>query len=144
MKKLIIILIAFMCGNLNAMTDSDIVTLTILAEARGEGEDGMSAVAQVILNRSRERGISCAKVCVQPWQFSCFNGNKPTIERLNKFKNSHVYEIASHLAASLNFDRDVMPGFTANHYYAHSTIKPPYWAKGQKGVKIKNHTFYTL
>ena len=51
-----------------------IVALTLLGEARGEGWSGMYFVACVIQQRSIERGKDCAKICVQPLQFSCWNG----------------------------------------------------------------------
>ena len=51
-----------------------IVAITILAEARGEGNKGMYAVAAVIAQRSNERKVTPSQVCLQRLQFSCWNG----------------------------------------------------------------------
>ena len=53
-----------------------IVAITILAEARGEGNKGMYAVAAVIAQRSFERKRTPEQVCLKPYQFSCWNGKK--------------------------------------------------------------------
>ena len=60
-----------------ALTRSQrIVALTILGEARGEGKAGMYAVACVIQQRSKNRKITPAQVCLQKRQFSCWNDGK--------------------------------------------------------------------
>jgi hypothetical protein len=61
----------------HAFTPEETVAITILAEARGEGKSGMYAVACVISQRAKERKKSAAQVCLQPWQFSCWNKNDP-------------------------------------------------------------------
>ncbi|WP_109315000.1 cell wall hydrolase [Pseudovibrio ascidiaceicola] len=52
---------------------------TIYGEARGEPYSGKVAVANVIMNRVRSyRYPSTVEgVCLQPWQFSCWNANDP-------------------------------------------------------------------
>ena len=42
-----------------------VVALTILAEARGDGKDGMAAVACVIAQRAENRSITPDQVCLQ-------------------------------------------------------------------------------
>ena len=53
------------------------VALTLLGEARGEGEAGMYAVACVIQKRTKERSLSLSQVCQENdgkvWQFSCWS-----------------------------------------------------------------------
>ena len=62
-----------------------IIAITILAEARGEGEKGMYAVAAVIAQRANERKLTPSKVCLQRLQFSCWNGKQfKDIEHLLK------------------------------------------------------------
>ena len=51
-----------------------IVAITILAEARGEGEAGMYAVGACIAQRAFERKQTPTEVCLKKWQFSCWNG----------------------------------------------------------------------
>lgn len=48
------------------LTDQQIVTLTLLAEARGEGEKGLLAVSNVIAKRMKQRHKSAKQVCLQP------------------------------------------------------------------------------
>ena len=59
---------------LAALTDPQILTLTIYGEARGEPIEGQIAVGCVIRNRVQvgRWGASYAKVCLAPWQFSCW------------------------------------------------------------------------
>ena len=56
--------------------EEKIIAITILAEARGEGEKGMYAVAAVIAQRAFERKRTPSEVCLKPYQFSCWNGYK--------------------------------------------------------------------
>ena len=56
--------------------DERIVALTLLGEARGEGSNGIYAVACVIQKRARERYKTPAEVCLQPYQFSIWNAGK--------------------------------------------------------------------
>ena len=57
------------------------VALTILGEARGEGQLGMYAVACVIQKRSQERNLTPAKVCLEPWQFSIWNAGQGKVKK---------------------------------------------------------------
>ena len=56
--------------------EQKVVAITILAEARGEGDKGMGAVAAVIAQRAIDRKQTWQKVCLTKWQFSCWNGKK--------------------------------------------------------------------
>ena len=56
--------------------DERIVALTILGEARGEGELGMYAVGCVIQQRSCNRKLTPRQVCKEDRQFSIWNSNK--------------------------------------------------------------------
>ena len=55
-------------------TERDVVAMTILGEARGEGEAGMYGVACVIAQRVINRNKTAKQVCLQKgkriWQFS--------------------------------------------------------------------------
>ena len=72
--------------------DVDVLARTIYGEARGETVRGKEAVACVIMNRVRrgqERGgywwgASVEKVCLKPWQFSCWNENDPNREKIQQ------------------------------------------------------------
>jgi hypothetical protein len=118
-----------------------IVALTILAEARGEGKDGMAAVACVIAQRAENRSITPEKVCLQRWQFSCWNGKSE--KDLDHLYKSPMADWALYLEENIRNMNRAKVGF-ADHYYA-DWIKAPYWAKGKKPVAvIGKHKFYRL
>jgi N-acetylmuramoyl-L-alanine amidase len=58
--------------------DVQVVAAVLWAEARGEGQRGIEAVAEVIRNRTLGRWASTPyEVVTQAWQFSCLNGTTP-------------------------------------------------------------------
>ena len=118
------------------------VALTILAEARGEGERGMAAVACVIRQRAEERNLSFDQVCLQKWQFSCWNGKQ--VQDLKHLLEKPQAQYALWLEANMDKLKPEALG-NANHYHATWMKKLPYWAKGKKPVKvIGQHAFYRL
>ena len=128
-------------NNVKLTRETKIIAITILAEARGEGEAGMYAVAAVIAQRAFERKRTPSAVCLKKWQFSCWNGKRlKDLEHLLKVPQAR-YALA--LARNIKLlSRDYV-GY-ANHYH-NNKIKLPYWAKGEKPVKtIGNHIFYKL
>ena len=63
----------------------DILARTIWGEARGEGSQGMQAVANVIQNRVKQGGwwgATFAEVCKKKSQFSCWNEGDPNHAKL--------------------------------------------------------------
>lgn len=149
MKNLLILIIMIIIGAntyaQNLTFDQKVIAICLLGEARSEGKDGIMAVAEVIRNRSNKRNLSPSAVCLQPFQFSVFNGKSITdLEWLLK-KEGEIFDYAKNIA--VNFDT-LVTGNTVNgadHYFASWLKKPPYWAKGQTPVRvIKNHIFYRL
>lgn len=63
------------------MADIDDIINTIIAEAAGEGEEGMRLVGEVIRNRSRERGLSPGDVVRQKKQFTGFSNPGPAAKK---------------------------------------------------------------
>jgi spore germination cell wall hydrolase CwlJ-like protein len=49
-----------------------VMALTVWSESRGEPLAGQTAVAWVIKNRAANRKQTIQKVCLAPWQFSCW------------------------------------------------------------------------
>ena len=122
--------------------DERIVALTILGEARGEGQMGMGAVACVIQNRMRERKLSGAKVCLQSEQFDTWKNVKRESQLYYLWKSKstlHARKLAR-LVCKKSL-KDITGG--ANHF---CTLKSnPYWIKGEKPIKtIGNHKFFKL
>ena len=79
------------------MDEVDILARTIYGEARGEGLEGMEAVALVVINRVKAKkwftgydlinGVkipSVAQTCLKRAQFSCWNKNDANYPLLKK------------------------------------------------------------
>ena len=122
--------------------ETKVVAITILAEARGEGEAGMYAVGACIAQRAFERKQTPTEVCLKKWQFSCWNGK--SVKDLEHLLKTPQAKYAITVAKNVkNLSRQFI-GY-ANHYHATWMKKKPYWAKGQKPVKvIGQHAFYKL
>lgn len=108
----------------------------IYHEARGEGVEGMQAVAAVTLNRAAQTGKTICDTVYAPKQFSWTNTaktrNKPITGDINT-----AYDIASQAIAGVL--HDVTSG--ATHY--HTTKVKPAWRKSLDKVgEINNHIFY--
>lgn len=136
----------------------DILARTIWGEARGEGITGMQAVANVIVNRAKQKktlfGTSISSVCLKKAQFSCWNpkygygkgqkGYDDIVKNYNLMIKANkttpyfvqAYDIAT--KAVYNKLADITGG--ADHYFAKS-ISTPDWAKGKKLTAIGSHYF---
>lgn len=131
---------------------ADTLARTLWGEARGEGKEGMRAVANVILNRleiAQKRGSfwwgnNIIQICQKPYQFSCWNRSDPNFRRLNMVERSNAsFEDAFSIAkAAISGElKDITSG--ATHYHAISI--EPYWAKGKSPcTTLGNHFFYKL
>ena len=130
----------------------DVLARTLWGEARGEGAEGMKAVACVVLNRvkvAKRRGSfwwgnDLIQVCQKPYQFSCWNRSDPNFQKLQNVNDSNTdFVIAKGIArrAVLSALSDITSG--ATHYHAKGIL--PYWAKHEEPVvTIGNHIFYVL
>ena len=129
--------------------EQEIVAMTILGEARNQGEAGMYAVACVIQQRAahwRRNGkrITPTQVCLRPDQFSCWNPNDPNRPKLRGLLNNNNKQAiyAKRLALGLG-KLEASYVNNADHYC--KVTKNPYWIKGEKRLKvIGQHKFYKL
>ena len=127
--------------------DVDVLARTLWGEARGERSQGRQAVACVILNRVARPGWpnDVAQVCLQPWQFSCWNDDDPNRDKLQAVdaddpQFADALRVAKLAIAGDLFD--ITEG--ADHYHA-TSIDPPSWVKGAKpSATIGDHVFYKL
>lgn len=143
MRISLIVTVLLVGLNINAfgrsLSDREVIALTLLGEARGEGEIGMRAVGSVIANRASERHQSIRTVCLQPYQFSCWLGKGVAVKLLK----SREGVIAGKLADAMLNKRlcDVTSG--ANHYCRFDCH--PNWADPDLMVmRLGNHCFYRL
>ena len=122
----------------------DVVARTLWGEARGEGEQGMHAVACVIVNRrNARRGSTLSQICRAPLQFSCWNEGDPNRNTLLRGTPADAaFEIARRLAAKAQAGTLPDITFGARHYHA-TSIPQPKWARGhQPCLRLGRHVFY--
>lgn len=125
--------------------DKEILIKTVLGEAAGEGEQGMAAVAHVVVNRTEDKrwGGSISKVALEDKQFSAWNkgegGNNP-----DKWQpGTEAWRRAESVVDAVLAGRHVDPTNGAVNYYAPKGMDggiAPSWSTG-KGIKIGSHFF---
>lgn len=141
------------------LAQEKLLALAAYGEARGEGKQGMQAVINTIMNRTRYASRYAESsllpfgkinaVVLKPKQFSAFNPddpNEPVLESIaEKFdsviKTNKNLKIAYDLArkAKNNALEDITKG--ATHYHTASIM--PSWAKDLTFLdQIGNHLFY--
>lgn len=125
----------------------EIVPLTIWREARGEGPEGMNAVLHVIHNRTNDKRYSSdpERVCLQPYQFSCWNSADPQ-RALYPKGTDQLFQIALDLIAKLVVSSNNDPTNGALYYVNPKAITGANPFANNKFVQtaiIGNHVFYT-
>lgn len=129
---------------------ANIVARTLYDEARGEGTNGIDAVASVILNRAGGKVENLPAVCLRKYQFSKWNGQKNldpknyTIlipAKANKAgKDREMWLYCQKTAGKLIFGEFKSTIGNLNSY--HTTSVNPNWDASLKNKKtIGNHVF---
>lgn len=138
------------------MTTRELLARMIKCEAGGEGEDGMRAVASIIVNRAQvsygeffrvSQGGDYRKIMEQPNQFTCMKTSIGGVYNAQNVWNSDPEEIHYEIADW------ALAGSTLNAVgeclFYFNPFKPdcqPYFPAGQVGVifnRIQQHCFYT-
>lgn len=129
---------------LDASRDLDCLTQAVYYEARGEGRDGMRAVAQVVLNRSRHSAFPNT-VCGVVFQgagrrtgcqfsFTCDGSMRGRVDRA-------AWNRARSVATEALSGRVYAPVGTATHF--HTTAVAPSWRGSLVRVgQVGDHVFY--
>lgn len=126
--------------------DRDALIRTVLGEAGAEPPEGQTAVAAVVLNRARQRGLSPSEVVLERNQFEPW-GNPQTAARLMSVSpNDPAYQAAARQVDAALQGQDPTNG--ADHFYAPRAQAAlgrdaPGWAQGDPLV-IGGHNFYSL
>jgi N-acetylmuramoyl-L-alanine amidase len=132
------------------VTDRDAIGLTLYGEGRGEGIQGLIAIAWVLRNRVRlgRWGTTYEAVCLAPKQFSCWNAKDANSSILKAILAgapaqdpavlSQCYTLADVLLAEPLIDK--LAG--ARHYYAASAAPPKWAAQGVLVASINGHKFF--
>ena len=120
-----------------------VVAAVLLAEARGEGETGMVAVAEVIRRRADQQGVSPLLV-VKPGAFSSLNG-KTHDEIVKEFHRHPLFPQALRIARTTYNEPQKLQNITRGATHFTHKKETPYWAVNQTPVAvIGNHAFYRL
>ena len=125
----------------NSVTPANIIAATLIGEAGGEGKNGMQAVLNVIMKRSKNDFEKASGVCLARKQFSMWNGVKDKSKIISKNSHHPKWKEALELVeqAKKGTLQDITKG--ASSYYAHKKVTP-YWASSMdETVVIGNHTF---
>lgn len=126
--------------------DLDILAWTMLGEAGGQGQQGMSDVAHVVLNRlnAGKYGSSIQDVALAPKQFSTWNSGSGGNDPKGKYpKSSQEFQRARQIAEQVIAGQIPGPPGRPLDYNADNIT--PYWAssKDNNGTYTRNgHTFY--
>ena len=71
--------------DMETFDDISVMAGTLWGEARNQGDEGMIAVGNVIMNRVKAKswyGDHIKGVCLKAWQFSCWNDDDPNKEKI--------------------------------------------------------------
>lgn len=120
-------------------SEQDIIN-TLIAEAFGEGEEGMRRVAETILNRSAIRGITPEQVVTQPSQYTGYWSPGPAARQAQ----SNPAAISAAQAAWQMAQGADDPTGGADHYFAPGSVSTPRWANSMQPTgSYGGHSFYS-
>ena len=119
--------------------DYEDVVSTVIAEAAGEGDDGMAAVASVIRNRADKRGKSLADIVREPKQFTGYEAPGP--DAVKAMQDPQMRARAASIVDRVLAGElpDVTGG--ADHYHA-DYVQPDWASKMPQTAKVGRHIFY--
>lgn len=119
--------------------DWDDTVNTVIAEAAGEGDDGMAGVAHVIRNRSNIRGKSIGDVVREPDQFTGYSA--PGAKTVEAMRDPAMRARAEGILRTVLTGDGPDPTNGADHYHAKSVN--PYWAASMpQTTTIGEHIYY--
>jgi N-acetylmuramoyl-L-alanine amidase len=130
-------------ADINSTYGQRIVASVLMGEARGEGEIGMAAVAEVIRNRANAASKSPLAIVLKKGEFSCLNDTTP--EALHqKFYRMKTYPMALRIAKTCYNTPEQLPNVTKGAIFFDSMKKnrPPWLGDVQLVTTIGNHRFY--
>lgn len=117
--------------------DIDILARTLYGEAEANDIDDAEAIAATVMNRVRWRNWpnTPADVCLQPWQFSCWNANDKNLSRIMAVTESDTW-FKTCIGIAVRAINGTLVDRTngATHYYASyldDRGATPKWARGK-------------
>ena len=131
-------------------TDAYLMALCLWREARGEPMEGKIAVAQVIMNRTKNPakwdGTDVYSVITAQKQFSSFNLAEVQSVKFPRGTDTTWKDCLDAALQVLSGEKTSLVG-NADHYFttakpAYATVWPPKWSEKMKEVaKVGGHTF---
>lgn len=140
-------------GGKMALTDRDeqidVMARTAWGEARGEGQSGMQAVLNVVMNRVKKGswyGATPKDVCLKKYQFSCWLDSDPNKAKLLAVDENDKDFARAKYMATLAYDgqlTDITKGATNYVNLASLGDNVPSWVNNMKlSTTIGKHSFY--
>lgn len=116
-------------------------------EARGEPDEGMHAVLNVMMNRKQDPRFpgTLSAVAKQPYQFSAYNADDPNRDKLVAVSNDDPYYWRAKWMATfaqLGLLWDITDG--ATYYHSKTVERPDFLEEADISVIIGNHIFYVV
>ena len=129
-----------------ALSEREVVAATLWGEARNQDEQGMRAVACVIANRARTRYRRCAsarEVCLDRWQFSCWNAGDPNLPKMLAVARQPDRAFGRALALADALLAGALTDITRGARHYHTSRVTPSWARGRSPCAVwGDHLFY--
>lgn len=134
--------------------DFTYLALTIWAEARGEGEEGMRAVGHVIKNRAdsgrtRSFGAGIRGVVTKPNQFTCWSSRDPNHRAMERVAHLPEGRDLDRWNAAQRIAREILTGESADPtnsavFYHTRAVSPGWASRVTRVATIGSHIFYRL
>jgi N-acetylmuramoyl-L-alanine amidase len=129
-----------------------LIALTVWGEARGESYPGKLAVANVICNRARRQNVGISRVVLKAWQFSFWNTDDPSRDRISEIDaDGSLWQECLRAATSAYKQLEPDPTNGAEFYMNIDVVKrsrggtlPKWWnidTTPEGEVVIGRHTF---
>ncbi len=119
--------------------DWDDTVNTVIAEAAGEGDDGMAGVAHVIRNRSNIRGKSIGDVVREPDQFTGYSA--PGAKTVEAMRDPAMRARAEGILRNVLTSDGPDPTNGADHYHT-KAVSPSWAASMPETTTIGEHIYY--
>lgn len=124
------------------MNHIDTLARTLFGEAKANDTEDAVAIACVIVNRAKHKlwPDNISQVCLQPYQFSCWNANDPNRTRILNAKGTWFAKCLK--VARMAVDGDLADPTNGSTHYHTRAVKPK-WSKGKKPVyETAGHLFF--
>jgi N-acetylmuramoyl-L-alanine amidase len=136
-----------MSGTPISQFDLEIAARTAWMEARGEPYDGECAVIWTFrhrLARPKRFGQTLAAVCLQPFQYSCWNTRDPNRQAMAVLADDDPELVRFRTIVDAIFQADMAldPVAQACFYYARGTPEPDWAFDKTPCAEIGNHLFF--